>query len=325
MARYWQFASEQILDFRTATAVVGASWPYQRQVLTAQDVPGRRRVPREGATAWADSWLLAKQAKHPNCAYLWLRHVLTADVQSAQSLLLRESPVNPLACPLMEATEEGSCAAYYGAAPAALLKRLVFWKTPSARCGSAAARTACPTSAGSRRGRTSSVDNRVVGQRRGGREMAVTVAKHKNLIGGKWVDAVDGQTMEVFNPSTGEVIAEVPRCSAEDVEQAIDAGKAWDEWQSKTPKDRMELLLALADVMEQNAEELWQLESQNVGKPAAIARDEIPFSVDNLASSPGRPATSRESPRRSTSRATRRSSAASRSASSPASRPGTTR
>ena len=35
----------------------------------------------------------------------------------------------------MEATEEGSCAAYYGAAPAALLKRLVFWKTPVARCG----------------------------------------------------------------------------------------------------------------------------------------------------------------------------------------------
>ena len=113
--------------------------------------------------------------------------------------------------------------------------------------------------------------------------MAVTVAKHKNLIGGKWVDAADGQTMEVLNPSTGEVIAEVPRGSAEDAERAIDAaGDAWDEWQSKTPKDRMELLLALADVMEENAEELWQLESQNVGKPAAIARDEIPFSVDNL-------------------------------------------
>jgi putative spermidine/putrescine transport system substrate-binding protein len=142
VTRYWQFASEQILDFRTAAAVVGASWPYQRQVLTAQDVPVGRRVPREGATAWADSWLLAKQARHPNCAYLWLRHVLTADVQSAQSLLLRESPVNRGACPIMDATEEGSCAAYYGAAPTALLKRLVFWKTPVARCGRAG-RTDC--------------------------------------------------------------------------------------------------------------------------------------------------------------------------------------
>ncbi len=64
--------------------------------------------------------------------------------------------------------------------------------------------------------------------------MAVTVAKHKNLIGGKWVDAADGQTMEVLNPSTGEVIAEVPRCSAEDAERAIDAaGDAWDEWRNE--------------------------------------------------------------------------------------------
>ncbi len=140
--RYWQYASEQILDFRTAAAVVGSSWPYQRHALLAADVPVSRRVPREGATAWADSWLLAKQARHPNCAYLWMRHVLGPDVQASQSLLLRESPVNPLACPIMDATEEGSCAAYYGSAPAALLKRLEFWKTPAARCGFAG-RTNC--------------------------------------------------------------------------------------------------------------------------------------------------------------------------------------
>ena len=133
--RYWQYASEQILDFRTAAAVVGSSWPYQRQALLAADVPVSRRVPREGATAWADSWLLAKQARHPNCAYLWLRHVLGADAQASQSLLLRESPVTPLACPIMDVTEKGSCAAYYGSTPASLLKRLVFWKTPAARCG----------------------------------------------------------------------------------------------------------------------------------------------------------------------------------------------
>lgn len=133
--RYWQYASEQILDFRTAEAVVGSSWPYQRQVLLAADVPVNRRIPGEGATAWADSWLMAKRARHPNCAYLWLRHVLGAEAQASQSLLLRESPVNPRACPIMDVTEEGSCAAYYGSSPAALLRRLEFWKTPVARCG----------------------------------------------------------------------------------------------------------------------------------------------------------------------------------------------
>src|SRR5919109_2638751 len=113
--------------------------------------------------------------------------------------------------------------------------------------------------------------------------MSVTVQQHKNFVGGEWVDALDGQTMEVFNPATGEVIAEVPRGSERDVERAVEAAKkAFPEWRDKTPKDRMELLLKLADVIDENAEELAQLESQNVGKPMAIARDEMPFSADNL-------------------------------------------
>jgi 1-pyrroline dehydrogenase len=89
--------------------------------------------------------------------------------------------------------------------------------------------------------------------------------------------------MEVLNPATGEVIAEVPRSSAEDVERAVDAAKkAWTEWQSKTPKDRMELLLALADVVDEHAEELARLESLNVGKPWWVAKDEPPAISDNL-------------------------------------------
>ena len=53
--------------------------------------------------------------------------------------------------------------------------------------------------------------------------MAVAVTQHKNLVGGEWVDSLDGETMEVLNPSTGEVIAEVPRGSERDVERAVDA------------------------------------------------------------------------------------------------------
>jgi aminobutyraldehyde dehydrogenase len=113
--------------------------------------------------------------------------------------------------------------------------------------------------------------------------MSVTVQQHKNFVGGEWVDALDGQTMEVFNPATGEVIAEVPRGSERDVERAVEAAKkALPDWLDKTPKDRMELLLKLADVIDEHAEELSKLESLNVGKPMSIAGDEMPFSADNL-------------------------------------------
>ena len=113
--------------------------------------------------------------------------------------------------------------------------------------------------------------------------MSATTTTYKNFVGGKWVDADSGETMEVINPATGETVAEVPRCSAEDVDRAVEAAKAaLPEWLDATPKERAELLLKLADVLEENGEELAQLESLNVGKPLMASRDEMPFSADNL-------------------------------------------
>ncbi|MDQ3086719.1 MAG: aldehyde dehydrogenase family protein, partial [Actinomycetota bacterium] len=113
--------------------------------------------------------------------------------------------------------------------------------------------------------------------------MSVSVTQLKQFIGGEWVESSSGETMEVLNPATGEVIAEVPAGTTEDVEKAVEtAKKAWSEWRFKTPKDRMELLLALADIVDENAEELARLESQNVGKPWWVAKDEPPAISDNL-------------------------------------------
>jgi 1-pyrroline dehydrogenase len=113
--------------------------------------------------------------------------------------------------------------------------------------------------------------------------MSATKTAYKNLVGGDWVDAASGETMEVINPATGDTIAEVPRCSAEDVDRAVAAANtALPSWLDSTPKERSELLHKLADVLDANAEELAQLESANVGKPLMASRDEMPFSADNL-------------------------------------------
>ena len=113
--------------------------------------------------------------------------------------------------------------------------------------------------------------------------MSVTVTQYKNFVGGEWVEAVEGETMEVLNPATGEAIAEVPRGSAADVERAVAAAKkALPEWLETTPRERSELLLGLAEVLDEHADELAQLESQNVGKPIAAARDELPEMADNV-------------------------------------------
>jgi acyl-CoA reductase-like NAD-dependent aldehyde dehydrogenase len=66
--------------------------------------------------------------------------------------------------------------------------------------------------------------------------VSTTVSKHQNFVGGDWVDASGGESMEVLNPATGETIAEVPRSSAEDVGRAVEAAKkALPEWLETTP------------------------------------------------------------------------------------------
>src|SRR5919201_1705113 len=102
--------------------------------------------------------------------------------------------------------------------------------------------------------------------------MSVTVSSFKNFVGGEWVDSASGET-----------IADVPRGTAEDVDRAVQAAKkALPEWLETTPGERAEVLLKLADLIDEHAEELAQLESTNVGKPLPAARDEMPVSSDNL-------------------------------------------
>jgi betaine-aldehyde dehydrogenase len=114
--------------------------------------------------------------------------------------------------------------------------------------------------------------------------MATAITTLKNFIDGEFVDPADGQTEPIVNPATGEAIAEAPLSSPSDVDRAVKAaGAAWDGWATTTPGERALALLKLADAIEEHADELAELESDNAGKPInAFRDDEIPFMVDNL-------------------------------------------
>ena len=107
--------------------------------------------------------------------------------------------------------------------------------------------------------------------------------RHRMFIGGEWSDARSGEREPILNPATGEVIAEVPRGSREDVDRAVaSAAQAFVAWSDSTPGERMSMLLRLADRIDAHAEELAQIESRNVGKPITVSRADLPFISDNL-------------------------------------------
>ena len=105
--------------------------------------------------------------------------------------------------------------------------------------------------------------------------------QHQLLINGELVKG-EGEKQPVYNPATGEVLLEIAEASPAQVDAAVlAADSAFSEWGQTTPKVRSELLLKLADVIEQNAQEFAELESRNCGKSLHCAlNDEIPAIVD---------------------------------------------
>jgi len=102
------------------------------------------------------------------------------------------------------------------------------------------------------------------------------ISNVKLIIGGEQVDAADGQTFDVMNPATGEVMARAPLGGAEDVERAVRAAQAAFEgpWSTWSASKRGRTLQKFSSLVKQNLEELARLESQNVGKPISSARGE---------------------------------------------------
>jgi betaine-aldehyde dehydrogenase len=106
----------------------------------------------------------------------------------------------------------------------------------------------------------------------------------RNFVDGKQVDAVDGRTAPLIDPSTGEVFAEAPLSGEPDVDTAMRAAaRAFETWRDATPSERGRALLRIADAVEARAEELVAAESQNTGKPLGLTRsEEIGPMVDQI-------------------------------------------
>jgi putative spermidine/putrescine transport system substrate-binding protein len=132
--KYWDLASQEISLFQSGTTVVGAAWPYQTNTLVAAGAKVAETLPSQGATGWADTWMLASRAPDPNCAYKWMQWVTTAKVQAQEADYFGETPANTLACPIMDTIQKGSCAAYHANAPQSYFQTIKFWKTPLAQC-----------------------------------------------------------------------------------------------------------------------------------------------------------------------------------------------
>lgn len=109
-------------------------------------------------------------------------------------------------------------------------------------------------------------------------------SRYNNFIGGEWVAPASGQYFENVTPVTGQVLCEIPRSNAADVDRALDAAhKAKAAWGKTSPAERARMLEKIAQRMEDNLEMLATVETWDNGKPIreAMAAD-IPLAVDHF-------------------------------------------
>ena len=106
----------------------------------------------------------------------------------------------------------------------------------------------------------------------------------QNFVNGKYVDASDGRTSDVIDPSTGEVYAQAPVSGRQDVDAAMQAAaNAFEGWRDTTPSERSLAMFRIADAIEKRADDIVAAETRNTGKPVALtASEEIPPAVDQI-------------------------------------------
>ena len=107
--------------------------------------------------------------------------------------------------------------------------------------------------------------------------------KQQAYVNGEWIDADSGETIEVTNPATGAVIAEVPKLGTAEVRRAIEGAEAaFPEWRDRLAKERAQILRRFFDLMIEHQEDLAIILTSEQGKPLAEAQGEIVYAASFL-------------------------------------------
>ncbi|WP_212525478.1 ABC transporter substrate-binding protein [Actibacterium sp. MT2.3-13A] len=133
VARYWHDAFIQIDDFKNEGMVASGSWPFQVNLLQADGVKVASVIPQEGATGWADTTMLHAEAENPNCAYMWMEHTLSSNLQSDLSVWFGAVPSVPAACTDGRGMQNAEGCSANGLDD---FDRIKFWQTPVSKCES---------------------------------------------------------------------------------------------------------------------------------------------------------------------------------------------
>lgn len=139
---YWSVYTDQMASYSAGDVVIGTSWQIQVNLLQAEKKPVAGVTPDEGSTGWSDTWMIHSKAKHPNCMYLWMDHMMSAEANGQATVYFGEAATSPQACAYAETIAPGHCELTH-ATDEAYYKKIWYWSTPQKDCADTDSATTC--------------------------------------------------------------------------------------------------------------------------------------------------------------------------------------
>jgi putative spermidine/putrescine transport system substrate-binding protein len=132
IGEYWSDYTKEIQAFANGDSSVGTTWQVIVNLLNADGSKEEVVLPEEGATGWSDTWMISSEAANPNCAYMWLDHIISPEANAAVAEWFGEAPSNEKSCDL---TSDPKHCEIYHADDEEFFDQIEFWKTPVSDCG----------------------------------------------------------------------------------------------------------------------------------------------------------------------------------------------
>jgi putative spermidine/putrescine transport system substrate-binding protein len=133
IGEYWSDYTKEQAAFNNGDTTIGTTWQVIANLI---DADGKAKVatalPKEGSTGWSDTWMIAAKAKHPNCMYKWMDHIVSPEANAQVAEWYGEAPANKKSCAVT--ANKDHCDIFH-AEDEAYFDKVAFWTTPTKNCG----------------------------------------------------------------------------------------------------------------------------------------------------------------------------------------------
>ncbi len=131
IGEYWSDYTKAIQSFKSGSSAIGTSWQIIQNLAKADGAHTKAVKAKEGATGWSDTWMVAKDAEHINCAYKWLNHIVSPEANAAVAEWFGEAPANEKSCALT--ADKNHCKTFH-AGDTGYWSDVYYWNTPTTQC-----------------------------------------------------------------------------------------------------------------------------------------------------------------------------------------------